>query len=159
MQAKAAVLPVRAAANSQIMQIERGDNYKESIIQLLAAEKLPVADLPLSLDNFVVALQNNEVIGVAGLEIYGHYGLLRSLTVKADYRGQGIADKLLQQIAALSSLNQLSALYLLTETAPGYFEKKGYKKITRADVPVELQQSSEFSHVCPQSATVMKKIV
>jgi amino-acid N-acetyltransferase len=139
LQAKAAVLPVQAAANFQIMQIERGDNYKESIIELLAAEKLPVADLPSSLENFLVALQNKEFIGVAGLEIYGHYGLLRSLTVKADYRGQGIADKLLQRIAALSSLNQVSELYLLTETAPDYFEKKGYRKITRADVPVELQ--------------------
>jgi amino-acid N-acetyltransferase len=48
---------------------------------------------------------------------------------------------------------------LLTETAPGYFETKGYQQITRADVPEEVQQSSEFSHVCPQSAIVMKKII
>jgi amino-acid N-acetyltransferase len=48
-------------------------------------------------------------------------------------------------------------LYLLTETASEYFEAKGYERISREDAPAALSASSEFSHVCPVSAIVMKK--
>ena len=139
------------------MKIESATNYRDEIIVLLSAEKLPVADLPLSLNNFLVALQNNEVIGVVGMEVYDTSALLRSLAVHAAHRGQGIADQLLQNIASLGTLKGITELYLLTETAPAYFEKKGFVNITRAEVPDGVQQSSQFSNVCPQSAIVMKK--
>jgi len=156
---KAAAHLVRAVANLRNMQIENADNYRKGILELLEAENLPVADLPLTLENFLIALQNEELIGVVGVEIYGDYGLLRSLSVRSDFRNMGVAANLLQRIDALSRLKKLKELYLLTETAPGYFDRKGYKKIARADVPTEIQQSSEFSHICPQSAIVMKKVL
>jgi amino-acid N-acetyltransferase len=139
------------------MKIESATNYRNEVIALLTAENLPVADLPLNLNNFLVALQNNEVIGVAGLEVYDTSALLRSLAVHPAYRGQGIADQLLQNISALGNLKGIVELYLLTETAPAYFEKKGFVNIIRAEVPAGVQQSAQFSHVCPQSAIVMKK--
>lgn len=150
---------VQAVAKFIGMQIEKADNHKERIITLLTTEKLPASDLPVTLENFLVALENNEMIGVAGLEIYDNYGLLRSLAVKSNFRNRGVADKLLQRIHELGNLKGLTELYLLTETAPGYFEKKGFKKITRTDVPASVQQSSEFRHVCPESAIVMKRSI
>jgi amino-acid N-acetyltransferase len=140
------------------MLITKAGNYRENVIQLLTAVKLPVEDLPLSLENFYVVVDNsNEVIGVAGLEIYGDYGLLRSLAILPEHRDQGIAGQLLERVENLALLNNLKAIYLLTETAPEYFSRKGYARITRADVPEGVQASSEFSHVCPVSAIVMKK--
>ncbi|MGZ3999214.1 MAG: arsenic resistance N-acetyltransferase ArsN2 [Mucilaginibacter sp.] len=139
------------------MEIRDAINYKESIIAMLEAEKLPVDDLPAGLDNFRVALANNEVIGVAGLEVYGNYGLLRSIAVKPAFRSQGVAGKLLREIESTAVNKGLTALYLLTETAPDYFRQKDYELIGRADVPTEVQQSSEFSYACPQSAIIMKK--
>lgn len=141
------------------MIIDRVHNQKDKVIALLIAEKLPVSDLPADLDNFLVAMIDDEVVGVAGLEIYGTYGLLRSLAVNQDHRGKGIGGELLKDIEGLATLNHLIEVYLLTETAPEYFNRKGYMKIIRGDVPVEVQQSSGFSHVCPQSAIVMKKII
>ncbi|MGZ3778401.1 MAG: arsenic resistance N-acetyltransferase ArsN2 [Mucilaginibacter sp.] len=139
------------------MEIRDAINYKESIIAMLEAEKLPVDDLPAGLGNFVAALADNEVIGVAGLEVYGNYGLLRSLAVKPAFRSQGVAGKLLREIESTAVNKGLAALYLLTETAPDYFRQKNYELIGRADVPTEVQQSSEFSYACPQSAIIMKK--
>jgi amino-acid N-acetyltransferase len=149
----------QAVANFYTMKIENAANYRKEVITLLMAQNLPVADLPQNLDNFLVALQNHEVIGVAGLEVYGAYGLLRSLAVHPDFRGQGIADQLLRNILALAGIKGITALYLLTETAAIYFEKKGFINITRPEAPMGIQQSSEFSHVCPQSAIVMKKSI
>ncbi|MGZ3943617.1 MAG: arsenic resistance N-acetyltransferase ArsN2 [Mucilaginibacter sp.] len=139
------------------MEIKDAKNYRDSIIAMLEAEKLPVSDLPADLGNFVAALADNEVIGVAGLEVYGNYGLLRSLAVKPAFRSQGVAGKLLREIESTAVNKGLAALYLLTETAPDYFRQKNYELIGRADVPTEVQQSSEFSYACPQSAIIMKK--
>lgn len=139
------------------MQITDAKNYKQQVESLLSAEKLPVSDLPPDLDNFLVAVGNNEVWGVAGLEIYGNYGLLRSLAVKPAFRDQGIAGKLVGEIESLAKTKGLTVIYLLTETAPEYFSKKAYIKITRTSVPAEVMDSSEFSYVCPQSAIIMQK--
>ncbi len=139
------------------MEINDAVNYRESIVAMLTAEKLPVDDLPANLENFLVIRQNDEVIGVIGMEIYGGYSLLRSLAIRPDWRSRGIASKLLREIEILAHLKGSKAIYLLTETAPDYFDQKNYIKITRNEVPAEVQQSSEFSHVCPQSAIVMMK--
>lgn len=139
------------------MIIDQAQIYRDKIVELLAAEKLPVADLPETLDNFIVAIQDGNVVGVGGVEVYGNYGLLRSLAVHPDHRNAGVAGKLLARLDSVSKKNGLSALYLLTETAPAYFERKKYSKITREEVPAEVQRSTEFSQVCPLSAIVMKK--
>jgi amino-acid N-acetyltransferase len=130
---------------------------REAIIQLLESARLPVADLPSDLSHFLVAISRNKVVGVIGLEIYGNCGLLRSLVIDHEYRNQHIAEKLIMHLEQHSKQLQLSTIYLLTETAPIYFSKKGFQTIQRDEVPSELQQSSEFSHVCPASAIVMKK--
>jgi arsenate reductase (thioredoxin) len=46
---------------------------------------------------------------------------------------------------------------LLTETAEIFFARKGYHTVDRKDAPAEIQASSEFSHLCPSSAVLMKK--
>lgn len=141
------------------MIIDQAQPHRNTIIALLSAEKLPTVDLPESLDNFIAAIADAEVIGVAGLEIYSSFALLRSVAVRSDFRSQGIAAILLHRIDAIASLKGLTEIYLLTETASDYFEGKTFQRINRTDVPEEIQHSSEFSHVCPQSAIVMKKIL
>lgn len=139
------------------MEITDATNYREGIIALLSAEKLPTSDLPAMLKNFFVMVENDELIGVIGLETYDKFGLLRSLAVRSDCRNRLIAGKLVEQIENLAAAEGLKAIFLLTETAPDYFSRKGYHIITRTEIPAEVQQSSEFSHVCPQSAIAMKK--
>ncbi len=139
------------------MEIIEATNYRDDIIALLSAEKLPTSDLPESLENFSVIIENGGLVAAIGLEIYGSYGLLRSLVVRPDSRHQNIGGKLITQIENLAAAQKLKAIFLLTETAPDYFSHKGYHIITRAEMPVEVRQSSEFSHVCPQTAIAMKK--
>ena len=141
------------------MIISKANNYKANVVALLATEKLPVADLPEHLDNFLVALEHGELIGVAGIEIFGQSALLRSVAVQPSDRNKGVAEKLLHRIEDLARSKGIKAIYLLTETASGYFIKKNYQQITRNKVPDDVLGSTEFSLVCPQSAIVMKKIL
>jgi len=139
------------------MTIENAVSHKEEAIVLLKAENLPVNDLPENLDGFFVATEGGEVVGMVGMEIYGNYGLLRSVAVPPHRRGQGIAGKLIRHVESAGKLKGLSALYLLTETAAEYFKNKGFIQISREQAPEEIKTSSEFSHVCPASAIVMEK--
>ncbi len=138
------------------MLIEQAKNKREAIVAILFAEKLPVDDLPEMLDNFLVATEGEQLIGVIGLEIYGGYGLLRSLAVLSEYRNKGVAGLLIRHLEKNAGLKEL---YLLTETAPEYFAGKGFQKVTRDEVPDEVKMSSEFSNVCPVSAIAMKKSI
>jgi len=131
--------------------------FREAIIDLLQSEKLPVDDLQGPLPNFFIAMDNGLVIGAIGLELYGQEGFLRSLVVKADYRKMKIAAGLINEVEKLGKSLSLNAIYLLTETAQNYFTGKGYLLIDRKEAPALLQQSSEFTHACPASATLMKK--
>ncbi|MGN6639653.1 MAG: arsenic resistance N-acetyltransferase ArsN2 [Mucilaginibacter sp.] len=139
------------------MEIISGTYHRQQIEALLEGEKLPVKDLPASLENFIIVIVENDVVAVSGLEVYGDHGLLRSLAVKAEYRNQGIADQLVQKIERLAVERGLKDVYLLTETAAGYFTRKNYQTVIRDSAPEEIKRSSEFSSVCPQSAMLMIK--
>jgi amino-acid N-acetyltransferase len=139
------------------MTFEPAQPYRDNIITLLTLLKLPVADLPETMTNFIVAIQDSVLVGVVGLEICGKYGLVRSLAVHPEHRKCGIAGKLLTRLDTISINTGLLYLYLLTETAVAYFKQKNYITITRDDVPKAIQQASQFSYVCPVSAVVMRK--
>jgi amino-acid N-acetyltransferase len=137
--------------------IQANQTHRQTIIELLKTEKLPVADLPGNLDHFFVASINGEIIGAIGLELYPPFGLLRSMVVQQDHRNLKIAAALVQTLEKHAFDLKVSSIYLLTETASTYFDKRNYQRIERTEVPDAIKQSTEFSSVCPVSAIVMKK--
>ncbi len=139
------------------MEIIPARAYYNEVVELLSESGLPYQDLPVDLSDFVVAVEDNALVGVAGIEIYDENALLRSVAVKQQRRSQGIANALINCIEQNARVKNVSALYLLTETAEGYFAEKGFEKIDRNNVPAAVKRSSEFSHVCPQSAIAMVK--
>ena len=140
------------------MQIVKAtEQSRDEITSLLQSQNLPADDLPNLLTDFYIALDAGELTGIIGMERYGHYGLLRSMVVHPDHRNKRIAETLIAQLEQEAKCTGIIEMYLLTETADKYFSKKGYTTITRDAVPAELKGSSEFTHVCPVSAIVMKK--
>lgn len=131
--------------------------HGEAVKEMLRNEKLPVSDLPADLKNFYIATDNGSVIGSIGLETYDEFGFLRSLVVKPEYRTRKIAGELVKKLEEHAQQAGLGAIYLLTETASAYFQQKGFTIIKRDEMPSVLQQSSEFTHTCPQSAIAMFK--
>jgi amino-acid N-acetyltransferase len=138
--------------------IRPADNdNKQAIVSMLASQKLPVEDLADHLNNFWIVEDKGKIIGVVGLELYSPFGLLRSLVVLPDYRNLGIGNVLVRAVEDQALKLKLKGIYLLTETAKPYFEKRGYVVVERDNVPNPVRQSSEFSHLCPVSAAVMQK--
>jgi len=104
------------------MQITEAKLYRSQVINLLLEASLPVSDLTEALNDFFVVLHKNNVAGVAGLEVYGKYGLLRSLAVHKNMRNKGIAADLIITVETLALKMGLSGLFLLTETAADYLK-------------------------------------
>jgi N-acetylglutamate synthase-like GNAT family acetyltransferase len=96
-----------------------------------------------------------EVVGCAAVERYGIDGLLRSVAVHPDQRGQNLGHYLVEAAEEESLDAGIKRLYLLTETADSFFDKLGYVRIDRTEVPVDVLASDQFSKLCPSSAIAM----
>ena len=128
----------------------------EKLQQFLKTNRLPFQDVKLE-GSFYFTYQgeDNNIIGSGGLEVYGKHALLRSLAVDEKHRHQKIGIRMVNDLMEKAKSLQVENLFLLTETARSFFEKKGFEKIDRTEVPEELRNSSEFTTVCPSSATCM----
>jgi amino-acid N-acetyltransferase len=124
---------------------------------LLMQSDLPFEDIDDHFEHFIVATDNNSLTGVIGLEHYSSIGLLRSLAVEPGHRNSGAGTNLVNEMIAYSRSLCIQELYLLTTTAAAFFEKFGFIKIDRNNVPVEIKATMEFKSICPVSAICMKK--
>ncbi|WP_020601335.1 arsenic resistance N-acetyltransferase ArsN2 [Spirosoma spitsbergense] len=127
------------------------------LVQLLTKNQLPVEDLPVDLPNFWLALDGEKLVGSVGFEIYNTVGLLRSLSVDETYRNQAIARQLCDRAFDEAKKQAVSTVYLITTTADRYFQRLGFSLVDRSTVPDAIMKTSQFSSLCPSSATVMKQ--
>src|SRR5579871_3462203 len=67
------------------------------IAALLAGAGLPLAGAEEHLGRFIVARRGDALLGCAALERYGRDGLLRSVAVAMEARGQGLGQALVQE--------------------------------------------------------------
>ncbi len=134
--------------------IEDAESF-EAFRSLLKSSGLPADDLDYERDLLVGYYEGEELVGTGGLEIYGPYGLLRSLSVKMGIRGKAVGSTITEYLLAEAKARKLKGIYLLTETAHGFFQKKGFEDVPREAVPEEVQRSQEYSSLCSESAAVM----
>ena len=138
--------------------IERAlDSDRTAIASLLVANGLPLDGLEIALPTAVVARGQGGVVGCAALELYGPFGLLRSICVVPELRGTGLGRRLVTATEQLASTVGISELFLLTETAEAWFPRLGYTPTPRTSVPAALMASPEFTSACPDTAAVLHK--
>ena len=133
-------------------------NLRQKVIGLLQENELPVSDLDEDKSLFAL-LQNGEVIGTGGLEVFADCAFLRSVSVKRHFQTKGLGKFINQELERIAKEQRVSCLYLLTTTAKGFFSKQGYEVIDRDDAPAAIKNTSEFSFTCSSSATLMRKCI
>jgi amino-acid N-acetyltransferase len=126
------------------------------MLTLIEHAELPAAGVQDHLSHFLVAEDENGLLGTVGLEVYERVGLLRSLAVNSNIRRKGLGARLVESVLDLAREKKLEAVYLLTTTAAGYFPRFGFESISRGEVDPRLNASEELRGVCPQSAVCMK---
>lgn len=129
------------------------------VLALLSSANLPTSDIGENVELFSLDI-DEQIIATAGLEINGKFGLLRSVSVIESQKGKGYGILIVQKLESYAKTHNIDTLYLLTTTASEFFQKKcNYEIVERTNVPIEIQNSQQFSSVCPSSAVVMKKNV
>jgi amino-acid N-acetyltransferase len=127
----------------------------EVVEGLLEGAGLPTAGVAEALGRFVVMESAGEVVGVAGLEVHGRDGVLRSVAVASSFQRAGLGRRLTERVVEDARRAGLRRVYLLTETAADYFPRYGFRRIAREDASPEVQGSVEFREACPASAVAM----
>ena len=134
-----------------------GTNDFNSIYEMLKSENLPTEDIQPGLAHFFVIELEKKILAVIGLEIYGDEALLRSMAVDREYRNQSLATLLVQELIRYAGDNGVKSVYLITNTAEGYFARKGFSAIPRSETPLSITVTPEFTGLCPSTATVMRR--
>ena len=128
-------------------------------LALLAENRLPLAGVADHFDSFLVAEDGGRLIGLIGVERYPPHGLLRSAAVAADRRGEGVGEALVTSLADQCSAQGFAELWLLTETAQRWFERRGFVQVPRGTAPAGLGASAELTGACPATAVLMTRTV
>jgi N-acetylglutamate synthase-like GNAT family acetyltransferase len=129
--------------------------HKDIVHSLLLGFKLPLDGLEET-KLWILQSGDGEVMGVAGLEVYGKQGLLRSLAVKGQLHNQGLGKALVNHVIGEAKKKGVIDLFLLTTTAPKFFEKLGFKEESREKVTGLIAESVEFKSACPKTAVLMR---
>jgi len=106
---------------------------------------------------FVVREDDGRVVGVAGLEVHGGDGLLRSVAVDPAYRGQSLGTRLVAAAMERAALLRLRDVYLLTTSAERWFARLGFAACPRESAPAAIAACWEFRAGCPATAVFMKR--
>lgn len=135
------------------------DEAFEAATSLLLSFGLPADDLRDEQVKLWCDCEGDQLNSLAGLEIYSDIALLRSLAVRPDLQGTGEASSCLRKIETEAEGHGVRELYLLTNSAETFFANRGFNVVTRDEVPDAIRATSQFSLLCPDSATVMRKSI
>jgi protein-tyrosine-phosphatase/N-acetylglutamate synthase-like GNAT family acetyltransferase len=126
--------------------------------QLLTVSGLPVDDLQDdSWRNFLVANENDRLVGVVAVEPCGTTALLRSLAVEPSLRGKGIGKTLVRAAEGAARARGATRVCLLTITVEKFFASESYRRAPRESAPADIRNHAQFKSLCPASAIFMEK--
>jgi amino-acid N-acetyltransferase len=139
-----------------VLKIATNETERHDVIDFLQQQQLPVTDI--TADSLLYSLnEDKRIVGTAGLEIFDEGALLRSVAVVKSVQGQGYGRHIICSIEQIAKERAVNCIYLITHTAKDFFEHHGYTVIDRPSTPQFLQNTEQFSSLCPSSASVMMK--
>ena len=95
----------------------------------------PETEIAKRLDAFIVATENDQVIGCASLETFTtELGEVRSLAVTPEFQGKGHGRNLVNIIEQMGQERGLARIIALTYV-PGFFRKLGYQIVPMESLP------------------------
>lgn len=129
--------------------------YIPTIEKILQKENLPYQDVKAENIQFYRAFSNADFVGIVGLENYSNVALLRSMIVFDKFRNKGYGRRIVMQILEEATAKGIKEIFILTTTAKDFFEHLGFEVMERENVPHDIKSTTEFTSLCPASATCM----
>jgi len=127
------------------------------ILALIRQAGLMETDLHGAPIDFLVMRESGEVVGTIGLQSASGAGLLRSLVVQKSLQRQGRGAALVAAAERLAARRGIDDLYLLTNDVAAFFALLDYLRIDRGTAPPAVQNTAQFSYLCPATSVLMHK--
>jgi glycerol-1-phosphatase len=128
---------------------------RSEIETLLTAAGLSPAGVNDRMGQTLVSRSSGHVDATACLQPLDGAGVLRSVATREDLRGRGLGFLAVAAAVAMARDQGVRTLSLFTQTAPGFFERLGFRTVARADLPDVVAGSSHATEECAASATPM----
>lgn len=132
----------------------RPDDLRE-LLAFLQSAGLPAAGVADHLASFRIVHAGPQIVGSAGLELYGAEALLRSVAVHPCWRGYGLGTRLTREALETAGAAGARRVWLLTTTAERFFSRVGFRTAGRDELPSALSASQELQGACPETAVAM----
>lgn len=113
-------------------------------------------DIEDYIDNFMVMEIDGSIVATAGLEVYQDTAILRSVAVMPEFQHQNLGDGLVRAMINFADRRNIRKLFLFTQTARGFFEKIGFKPISRESIDEKCKASKQYRGICPVFSSVME---
>jgi N-acetylglutamate synthase-like GNAT family acetyltransferase/2-polyprenyl-3-methyl-5-hydroxy-6-metoxy-1,4-benzoquinol methylase len=133
-----------------------GQEDLPGVESLLQEVGLPIEGVGENLETFLVAERDGKIIGSAGLEIAGESALLRSVASAPCARKRRVAENLVEKALDMARSSGARSMFLLTETAVGWFSRMGFEPVAREAVPAALRYGSALEGICPMTSVCME---
>jgi len=132
-----------------------GESEYEAADALVQASGLPLDDLDQCRATQFVLRDGATIVATAALEVRGEDAILRSVAVDPARRGERLGERIVGHAIDQARSAGLRALYLLTETAEGFFPRFGFVCEPRDAAPPAIQEAVEYCSVCGSDAVAM----
>ncbi|MEL7311816.1 MAG: GNAT family N-acetyltransferase [Pseudomonadota bacterium] len=130
----------------------------EPLVALLEANDLDPSDLHRDdMPAFVGAFAEGALIAAGGLHQFDRCGWLRSLVTAPEARSRGLAGEILAALETHAGEAGVESVFLLTDTATRFFQRRGFTLTDRATAPPAIRTTEQFASLCPDSADFMCK--
>lgn len=116
----------------------------EAVRALIVGEQMPAIELERWIEEFWVLDDGGELVGCAGVELYGPAAVLRSVAITPSLRGTGKGIRLVQHCLDYAREGGAKRCYLFTMTAENFFPKFGFERCTLDDFEPAVLESWQY---------------
>lgn len=133
---------------------------RNKVMELLDECGLPCEDLsPAKVKQFLVLRDRGKIVAALGMETVKSLSMIRSIAVRAEYRGKGYGTRLMEEAEQVARGRKKEALFIFTTMVDSYFAKYGFHRIDRRAVPAAMLEAAEVRNLCPPGVTCMVKLL
>jgi len=116
----------------------------ETVRQIIVSENMPAMELDRWIEDFWVLDKDGELVGCAGVEVYGEAAVLRSVATAPSIRGTGEGIRLVKRCLEYAREKGAKRCYLFTMTAEDFFPRFGFERCTLDDFETAVRESWQY---------------
>lgn len=119
--------------DTQLKHIEQIEELEKLCFSVPWTRQQLISQLPDNMHVFLAAVSGEEVLGYVGMMFVLDEGYISNVAVSPDYRRQGIADALIDELISRAKMFELSFVTLevrdSNQSARALYEKHGFRDV------------------------------